>query len=46
MKTCELCGVFRPQGMRYAKHMVCFDCIDKTIEFAITAGLSYKEGSE
>ena len=45
MKPCELCGIIQ-QGMRYAKRATCFDCIDKVVEFAVTAGLSYKEGEE
>lgn len=43
MKVCELCGKIKIDGMRYGKHAVCFRCVDKVIEFAITAGMRFDE---
>jgi hypothetical protein len=43
MKPCELCGEVCVEGMRFAKHAACFICIDKVVEFAVTAGMSFKE---
>ena len=46
MRACELCGANKVHDMRFAKRASCFSCIDKVLEFAITAGMSFKEGSE
>jgi len=43
MKACELCGEVKLDGMRYAKRSACFSCIDKMIEFGVTAGMNFKE---
>jgi hypothetical protein len=37
-KECELCGS-TDSGMRHAKRVACFQCIDKMLEFSITAGM-------
>lgn len=29
--------------MRYAKRAVCFTCLDKMIEFAVTAGMRFDD---
>jgi hypothetical protein len=42
---CELCGEVST-GMRHAKHTACFSCIDKVLEFAITAGMRFEEEEE
>jgi hypothetical protein len=39
MRSCELCGTMRTDNMRCAKRATCFQCIDRVIEFAITAGM-------
>mgnify|MGYP007072323611 CR=1 FL=1 len=46
MKPCELCCRVVTSGMRYSKRAACFKCIDKLLEFAITAGMSYKGDTE
>jgi len=46
MRPCELCDEVVTSGMRYSKRAVCFKCIDKVLEFAITAGMSYKGDTE
>lgn len=46
MKPCELCGQVLTSGMRYSKRAACFKCIDKLLEFALTAGISYKGDPE
>lgn len=43
MKACELCDKVRLDGMRFSKRAACFSCIDKMLEFGITAGMSFKE---
>ena len=45
MKPCELCNQTKTDGMRYATRVACLQCIDKALEFVITAGLSF-EGDE
>jgi len=45
MRVCELCGKVST-GMRHAKRSVCFVCIDKVLEFAITAGMRFEEEEE
>jgi hypothetical protein len=45
-KPCELCGQIRVDGMRFAKRAACLSCIDKMLEFGITAGMSFKEGNK
>jgi len=45
MRVCELCGKVST-GMRHAKHTTCFVCIDKVLEFAITAGMRFEEEEE
>lgn len=45
-KECELCGIKTNSGMRHSKYSVCFGCIDKVLDFAITAGMRFEEGSE
>ena len=40
MKACELCGK-EGGGVRHAKHTACFSCIDKMLEFAVTAGMRF-----
>ena len=42
MRPCELCNQTKTDGMRYATRVACLQCIDKALEFVITAGLSYK----
>ena len=32
-------------SIRYAKHVACFRCIDKVLEFAITAGMRFEDDS-
>lgn len=44
-KACELCGNKTDNGMRYAKRVACFRCIDKVLEFAITAGMRFEDDS-
>jgi|TARA_R100000482_G_C5127637_1_gene149723 hypothetical protein len=44
-RACELCGSKTDNGMRYAKHVACFRCIDKVVEFAITAGMRFEDDS-
>lgn len=46
MKPCELCGRVVTSGIRYSKRATCFKCIDKLVEFAVTAGISYKGDTE
>ena len=46
MKPCELCGRVVTSGMRYSKRATCFKCFDKLVEFAVTAGISYKGDAE
>lgn len=46
MRACELCGSKKADDMRFAKRAACFSCIDKVLEFAITAGMRFKEGDE
>ena len=41
MKECELCGK-KGSGMRHAKRVACFECIDKVLEFAITAEMRFE----
>jgi hypothetical protein len=45
MKVCELCGSEKVNGIRYAKRVACFRCIDKVLEFAITAGMRFEDES-
>ena len=40
-KCCELCGTYSVAGLRYAKRTACFGCIDKVLEWAITAGMVF-----
>jgi hypothetical protein len=41
-RLCELCGWDKGGiAMRYAKRAVCFSCIDKVLEFAVTAGMRF-----
>lgn len=42
---CELCGT-RESGKRHAKRVACTKCIDKVLEFAITAGMRFEEEEE
>lgn len=42
---CELCGIETNNGMRHAKRSVCFECIDKVLEFAITSGMRFDDES-
>ena len=44
MRKCELCGTKKLNGMRFAKRAACFRCIDKVLEFCITAGMKLGEG--
>ena len=44
MRECELCGTKKLNGMRFAKRAACFQCIDKVLEFCITAGMKLGEG--
>jgi len=44
MRKCELCGIKKTDGMRFAKRAACFQCIDKVLEFSITAGMKLGEG--
>lgn len=44
MKACELCGKVKLDGMRFSKRNACFSCIDKMLEFGITAGMRFTEG--
>ena len=43
MRGCELCGTKTNSGIRHAKHSVCFGCIDKVLDFAITAGMMFDD---
>ena len=45
MKECELCGSTTNSGMRHAKRVACFQCIDKVLEFSITAGMRFDHES-
>lgn len=41
-RPCELCGWDKGGiAMRYNKRAVCLSCIDKVLEFAITAGMRF-----
>jgi hypothetical protein len=43
-RQCELCGYDKGSvAMRYAKRAVCFSCIDKVLDFAITSGMRFDE---
>ena len=44
MRECELCGIKKTDDMRFAKRVACFQCIDKVLEFCITAGMKLGEG--
>ncbi len=44
MRECELCGVKKPHDMRFAKRAACSECIDKVLEFCITAGMKLGKG--
>lgn len=44
MRPCELCNQVKTDGVRYSKRAACFTCIDKALEFVITAGMSFEEG--
>lgn len=40
--VCELCGYDKGGiAMRYQKRPVCHSCIDKLVEFALTAGMRF-----
>lgn len=39
---CQLCGTFSTTGMRYAKVRACFVCIDKVLDFAVSAGMRFE----
>jgi hypothetical protein len=45
MRICELCGKVKVDGMKLSKRAVCFTCIDKMIEFAVTAGMRFEDES-
>jgi hypothetical protein len=42
-RACELCGYAGNSGMRHTKRTACSSCIDKVIEFAITAGMRFEK---
>lgn len=43
-RPCELCGWDKGGiAMRYSKRAVCFSCIDKMLEFAVTAGMRFDD---
>lgn len=42
-RACELCGKAGGTGMRYAKRAACNACIDKVLDFVITAGMELKD---
>tara|TARA_Y100001938_G_scaffold150386_1_gene241083 strand:+ start:8028 stop:8183 length:156 start_codon:yes stop_codon:yes gene_type:complete len=44
MRECELCGIKKPHDMRFAKRAACSECIDKVLEFCITAGMKLGKG--
>ncbi len=45
MRECELCGSKRIDNTRFAKHVSCFRCIDKILEFAVSAGMRFEDES-
>ena len=34
----------KADGMRFSKRAACFPCIDRLLEFAVTAGMFFEEG--
>lgn len=46
MRKCELCDEVKLDGMKLGKRAACFSCIDKMLEFAVTAGMRFTEGDE
>lgn len=45
MRECELCGSKRVDNVRYARRVSCFKCVDKLLEFAVTAGMRFEDES-
>lgn len=45
-KKCALCGKITNNSITRPNHNVCFFCIGKLIDFAITAGMRFEEGGE
>jgi len=43
MKLCQLCGTTSNSGMRHAKVVACFVCIDKVLDFAVSAGMQFEK---
>jgi len=43
--VCELCDRKCLSGLKHSKHTVCHACIDKVIEFAITAEMRFENES-
>ncbi|MDA8837847.1 hypothetical protein N9N26_01125 [Candidatus Poseidoniales archaeon] len=44
MKKCQLCGAITSRRVFEAKVTSCFACVEKLLDFAITAGMRFEEG--
>ena len=45
-RQCALCGYTGSDGMHHGVHTVCFRCLSKVIDFAVTAEMRFERRKE
>ena len=45
-RECALCGYTGSDGMHHGVHTVCFRCLSKVIDFAVTAEMRFERRKE